>query len=86
MEIEQNMPKSENIQNLCYLTLAAYISEKMAPHPYMSYIFKNVLISSLTRSAWNWSYDMKIPPTFPSENEKGILAKSLYFTPIPIVN
>ena len=31
---EQNMPKSKNIQNLCYLTLTAYISEKMAPHPF----------------------------------------------------
>ena len=36
---EQNMPKSENIRNLCYLTLTYYISGKIVPHPYKSYIF-----------------------------------------------
>ena len=63
-----------------------YISEKMAPHPYMSYIFRNVLMSSFTWSVWNWSYDMKIPQKLLSENRYRFLAKSLYFAPIPIEN
>ena len=54
------MPKSENIQNLCFLTSTAYISGKIAPHSYKSYTFGNVLTSSVIWFALNWFYDMKI--------------------------
>ena len=80
------MPKSENIQNLCYLTLTAYISEKIAPHHYVSYIFGNVLISSFTWSTLNWSFDIKITNILRFEKKCRFLVKSLYFGLNPIAN
>ena len=80
------MPKSENIQNLCYLTLTAYISEKIASHPYVSYIFGKILISSFTWSMLNWSFNMKITNILRFEKKCRFLVKSLYFGLNPIVN
>ena len=86
MKNEQNKPKSENIQNLCYLTLTAYISEKIAPHHFVSYNFGNILICSFTWSMPNWSFDIKITNILRFEKKSRFLVKSLYFGPNPIVN
>ena len=80
------MPKSGNIQNLCYLTLTAYISGEIAPHPHVSYIFGNILISPFTWSMLNWSFDMKITNILRFEKKCRFLVKSLYFGLNPIVN
>ena len=80
------MPKSDNIRNLCYLTLTAYISGKIAPHPFKSYIFGNVLISSFTWSARTWSFDIKITNILRFEEKCRFMVKSVYFGPDPIVN
>ena len=82
----QNIPKSEDIPNSCCSTLTAYISGKIAPHTYVSYIFGNVLISSFNWSTLNWSFDIKITNILRFEKKCRLLVKSLYFGPDPIVN
>ena len=61
--------KLQNIENLSHPTLTAYICGKIAPHPYVSYIFRNVLISSFTLSPWNLIYVMKITRKLPFEKK-----------------
>ena len=85
MKNEQNMPKSDNIRNLCYLTLTAYISGKIASHSLKSYIFGNVLIYSFTWSTQTWSFDIKITNIKRFEEKCRFMVKSVYFGPDPIV-
>jgi len=59
---------------------------KIAPHPLVSYIFGNILISTFTWSMLNWSFDMKITNILRFENKCRFMVKSLYFGLNPIVN
>ena len=59
---------------------------KIAPHPHVSYIFGNILISTFTWSMLNWSFDMKITNILHFEKKCRFLVKSLYFGLKPIVN
>ena len=52
--------KLQNTENLYHTTLTANICGKLAPHPYVSYIFRNVWISSFTLSSLNLYYVVKI--------------------------
>ena len=80
---EQNEPKLQNITNLCHLTLTAYICGKLAPHPYVSYIFRNLLISSFTLSSLNLFYVVKITRKLRFKKKYRFFANYHYFGPDP---
>ena len=82
----QNIPKLQNIQNLCHPTLTAYICGKIAPHPYVSYIFRNVWISSFTLSSLNLYYVVKITHKLRFKKKYRFVQISTILGLIPIVN
>ena len=67
-------------------TLTAYICGKIAPHPYVSYIFRNVWISSFTLYSLNLYYVVKITQKLRFKKKYRFVQISTILGLIPIVN
>ena len=67
-------------------TLTAHIFGKIAFHPYVSYIFRNVWISSFTLSSLNLYYVVKITHKLRFKKKYRFLQISTILGLIPIVN